>query len=260
MSGSPGEGTLVDLAGRRGRSLRRWGRRIVVTVLVLAGAAGALAAMWRVTAIRVEGTQRLSPETVLEEAGLSGGERMLLTRFGDVEERVEGLPAVREASVRRRLPGTIVIGVRERRPVTRLGGTERLVADPEGVVFEGGVEAPLPALVGWDGEARVGARLEPPGPSVLSAFSTFPDALRRSTARIELGGELTLILDGGTEVRFGRPVELAAKGAAAAAVLREAMGREGSLAYVDVRSPEAPVARDRESPAPEPGATSIPGP
>lgn len=260
MSRGPREGTLVDLSGRRGRSLGKWVRRIAVMVLVVAGAAGALAATWRVTAIRVEGAEHLSPEAVLGEAGLSGGERMLLTRFGEIEERVEGLPAVRRATVHRRLPSTIVISIRERRPVARLGGIEDLVADPEGVAFEGPSGTSLPALVGWDGEARGGARLEPPGPRVLSAFAAFPDELRAATTRIELGRELTLVLEDGTEVRFGRPVELEAKGAAASAVLRDAMGREAPLAYVDVRSPRAPVARDREPPPPETEETSTPGP
>lgn len=259
MPRSTGEGPLVDLAGRR-RSFRRWARRIAVGVAVLAGAAGALAGTWRVTSIRVEGAQRLSPEAVLERAGLSGGERMLLTRFGEVEGRVEELPAVREATVRRRLPSTIVIAVRERRPLVRLGGTERLVAGPEGVVFEVRSEVPLPILVGWEGEARAGARLGAPGPRVLSAVAGFPEALRERTMRIELGEDLTLVLDEGTEVRFGRATELGAKGAAAAAVLREAAGREASLAYVDVRSPRAPVARDREPSSPEPTGPTTPAP
>lgn len=260
MSRSGGEGALVDLSRRRRRSFGRWARRIAVVTLVLAGAVAALAATWRVTSIRVEGAERLPPETVLGEAGLAGGERMLLTRFGEVEERVEGLAAIRGATVRRRLPSTIVIVVRERQPLARLGGTERLVAGPEGIVFEVGSDVPLPALVGWEGEARAGARLGPPAPQLLSAFAGFPGVLTEATARIELGRELTIVLREGTEVRFGDPVQLEAKGAAAAAVLREGAGREGPLAYVDVRSPRAPVTREREVPTPEPGASPTPGP
>lgn len=257
MGAEGGEGALVDLSRRGRRRTRTWVRRMGVAAVLLGVGFVALGFVWRVGSIRVEGAERLAPETVLREARLSGGERILLTRLGVVERRVEGLPAIRDATVRRRLPSTVVITVREREPVARLGGTEDLYAGEDGVVFEARSSTPLPVLVGWKGDARPGARLAEPAGRVLSAFAGFPAILREGTMRIELGDQLTLAVGEETEIRFGEPVEVEAKGAAAAAVLREAGSRGEQPAYVDVRSPRAPVTRDRQ-PSPDPEGSPPP--
>jgi len=52
-----------------------------------------------------------------------------------VELYLERNPLVRQMHVRRRLPGTLVVEIRERDPLVRLGQRGNLVADREGFVF-----------------------------------------------------------------------------------------------------------------------------
>ncbi len=121
---------------RRQRRLLRplaWGALAVsvvllVTMLVHAGASdGTLATMreqlgaasqagLRVTDIRIEGRNN-TPEPLLRAAlGVSRGDAMLGFSVAAARARIESLSWVEHATVERRLPGTVVVQLTERRP------------------------------------------------------------------------------------------------------------------------------------------------
>jgi cell division protein FtsQ len=231
----------------------RW---ILIGVLAAVTVVAAAIYVLHVTAIEVVGASTLSPNDVLSASGLRGGERILWMRTGQVASRIESFPSVSTVDVQRRLPGTIVIRVTERTAAVTLG--RGLAADANGVVFAYPSSSRMPALVGWRGPARPGALLDGGSRAVLQALRDFPADLRRRVRRITLIGSVTMVLDDGTEVRFGQPDDLVAKARAATAVLASAAERHHVLAYVDVRAPTVPATRDRTPPTPSPGPSTHP--
>jgi cell division protein FtsQ len=233
----------------------RW---IVIGVLAATTIVAAAIYVLRVTSIEVVGTSALSPNDVLAASGLRGGERILWMRTGGIASHIERFPSVSAVDVQRKLPGTIVIRVTERAAAVVLG--HGLAADVNGVVFQYPRSTRIPELVGWRGPARPGALLDGGSRAVLQSLRDFPSELRRRVRRITLIGSVTMVLDDGTEVRFGQPDDLVAKARAAAAVLQSAAEHHHVFAYIDVRAPTVPAARDRipPTPQPSPGASTRP--
>ncbi|MCF8032087.1 MAG: FtsQ-type POTRA domain-containing protein [Desulfarculaceae bacterium] len=104
------------------RSLARtlaWG--LCVTLLVSAALLtgwGLLSTSRALTVHRAEvtGTDHLSRLDVLRAAEVGAHSNLLALPVGDIAQRVRSLPWVSEASVRRQLPGTVIIEVSERHP------------------------------------------------------------------------------------------------------------------------------------------------
>jgi cell division septal protein FtsQ len=240
-------------------------RTLILLVLILVGGLVLAVYALRVDRVSVEGLRRLPARTVVEASGVEPGDRILWIRMSSAERRVEQLPGVASATAERVLPGTVVIHVTERVPLARLDGAPELVVDASGSIFPAGEERVPALLYRWRGRPRPGSRVDERSRTVLRALRGFPPVFREWGRRIYVGPPVVLTLSGGTEIRFGAPTDLEAKAHTAAAVLKASKGVE--LAYIDVRSPTAPVSRRREpgsstSPAvsPSPGAASSPTP
>ena len=227
------------------RSRRAW----FMAGLALFGSLVAAVYLLRVESVRVRGASALSAREIIETSGLAPGQRILWLRLTAAERRVERMPAIADVVATRSLPSTVVLTVTERRPLARLDRAPHLVVDAEGLVFPAGQAGVPVVLYGWKGAARSGAKLDARSRAVLGEIPQFPAPLREQSRKIEIGEHLVITLGGGTEIRFGRPVDLLAKAAAAAAVLRAA---GEPVAYVDVRSPRVPVTRPRGALTPSP--------
>ena len=234
---------------RRVGVLREQGRRRLRVVLVglgaLAVAGGGFAAVHSpvldIDHVEVRGTHVVTEEEVRAAAAVDVGDALLLVDTAALERRIEAIPVVGDARVERRLPGTLRVRIDERVP----SGWVRVesgvvIVDGDGRVLETAAEAPgsLPELVGLVSVPAPGEQVEP------RAVATVPDELPVELAtrvqQVVLADDtVTLLLHDGPEVRLGPPSAVAAKGAAALAVLR-ALGAD-PVAYLDVRVPEAPV-------------------
>lgn len=225
-------------------------RRLVVATLfvLIAGVAYAVYTL-RVEQIRVTGVRTLDPRQVIEASGLTGGERILWIRLSSVARRIERLAAVDSVTAERLFPQTIVLRVRERVALARLDVRPALGVDAEGRVFPS-TDGSLPIVEGWRGPGRSGGLVDPASVRVLRAYAAFPERVRRAADRIVIGPPLSIVLNDGTEIRFGVHADLERKAQVADAVLAAEAGRE--LAYIDVRSPSVPVSRKREPPTPAP--------
>jgi cell division protein FtsQ len=229
--------------------LRRWRlrRTIVVASLVVLVVVLALierSALVGLEEVEVTGTSRLEPREVLEAADLALGTSTLRLRLGAVEDRVEGLALVREATARRLDPLTVRIEVTERRPSLNLRADDRrLLVDRDGIVLAEGQVEGLP-------EIRLPHAPPEPGeevaedPALANAHRTWRNIsgpLRAEVVRYDAAGsdELTLRLRSGVEVRFGRAERVDEKVRAVGAVLDDVA--EADIAVIDVRAPGAPV-------------------
>jgi len=229
---------------RRGR-LRRTITVAVLVVLVLVLVVVERSALVALEEVRVAGTERLDESDVLEAAGLELGSSTLRLNLRGAAGRVEDLALVRTASARRLDPLTVLIEVEERVPVlvaeSRRGA---VLVDREGVVFdEAGDEEGLPVVVVADRLPAVGDGVEV-SPGLANAHEVWrglSGPLRVEVVRYEATGpdELTLVLDDGVEVRFGRAERIDEKVRALGAVLEDLAATD--VAEIDVRAPSAPV-------------------
>jgi cell division protein FtsQ len=194
--------------------------------------------------VQVVGTDRLDPDEVRAAADLDLGTSTLRLGLGAAEERVTDLPLVQAADASRLDPLTVVIEVEERTPALVVrGGDQHVLLDRQGVLFaeeEADHLTPIdlegsPPPVGEDVTA------DPALANAFDAWRGLSGPLRAEVQRYEARGpdELSLRLDSGIEVRFGRADRVDEKVRALGAVLGD-IG-EAEVEVIDVRAPSAPV-------------------
>lgn len=249
-------------------------RRVTLSVLTLAVLAGAAwgvsrSPLFAVGEVRVTGLPGDRAAEVLQVAGVDTGGNLLDVDTAAVAERVESLPWVRAADVRR-LPGVVELRVRARVPaaVVRLAGATWTL-DADGWVMGGGgadglvlVDAPDAVL------PPVGERVSDPGiRNALAVHVALPERLRAMVDRYHAPSARGLRLhlagppvegDGppapGVWVRFGVAERVETKARVVELLLgqaREQAAQEGrpvpeghlppGIAELDVRAPDNPV-------------------
>lgn len=254
--GDEGPGPVIDerLAERRRevrRQRQRRRRRRTITVVTLLVVLGVLYAVERsplvgLEEIEVVGVDRLDEAEVRDAAGLELGTSTLRLRLGRVEERVEELPAVRDAQASRADPLTVRIEVTERVPVLEVrGGGATVLVDRDGMVLAEGGRDGLPQ-VRLDGAPPAPGEAVDADPALANAFNAWrwqTGPLRAQIVRFDAAGptDLTLQLADGPAVRFGRAArieEVEEKARALGAILEDV--GDTDVAVIDVRAPSAP--------------------
>ena len=245
---------------------RQAGRRRLKRLLVLV--AVALVALTSVTVlrspvldvdlVRVRGTQLTSAAAVEEAAGIRIGAPLLLADLGAAEDRIEALPWVADASVRRDLPSEVVVEIEERVPAAVVSiGRTRLLVDDHGRVLERGDPAKYPPAVPRNPafipvHAPSGGADLAPGAlvdsSLLPAVS-LAHRLRENPAgavtAVRLRPSLRLELAGGGHAELGDATDLDVKVEA----LRTVVARVDLTCArrLDLRVPTHPVLTRRDS-------------
>ncbi len=150
--------------------LRRVSRRLVrvAAVVMVATAPWWLQELeyFRVRRIEITGTRYVPPAAILSALALDST-TSIWARTGPVASRVRAHPQVRDAVIRRKLPGTLVIAVTENLPIA-------LVETPDGVIPVDRDAQPLPI---------------DPSQTPLD----LPLVARRDTAALRLLGDLLLV-------------------------------------------------------------------
>lgn len=240
------------IAVKREEGRRRLRVLVSVAAAVATGAAGWLltrSPLLDVDHVRVEGAVHVRPAAVVAAAGLRRGMAMTDVRDRAAAARVSRVPWVATAKVRRDWPGTVVITVRERKPVAtvRAVGGGWMLVDRTGR-FLAPVPTPVDALVAIEGTppaGRPGGRLAPPAMGALAVAAAIPPERVGQTRVVALLAdgtiELRLVPVGagpGGVVRFGPPDRIREKLVATYTVL-DNTDRRG-LAVLDVTVPDAP--------------------
>ncbi len=136
-------------------------RNVLAVICIIA----ALYAFLKITDVQIMGNVVYSQEEILSASGLRTGTPLLLTRTGAAKRAIESqLPAVDEARVVIRLPGTVVVDIREGTAVASLeteDGRYMLLSARGKVVGETVDPAAYVVVKGiLPKEAGVGKRLE----------------------------------------------------------------------------------------------------
>jgi cell division protein FtsQ len=193
--------------------------------------------------VRVTGARQESVRDVEAAAKLQRGDPLLFIDTGAVARRVEQLPWVERAVVKRDFPGTLTIAITDYVPssyVRRPDGRVVLIAS-NGRAVAISQNTPVVAI-----EIR-GVREVPAVGSVLAPAAAadvtrhLPGRLRALVSAIDVGDSFALDLRSGGEVRLGTLDHLRAKGLAALGVIDHLAG--APFEYIDVSAPQAPVSR-----------------
>ena len=242
--GAPGDRLYLARLVPSGRSL----------LAAFAIVAGIVAAYWGAFASGVFAVERVevlgAPAEVAREVLAATddvrGRSLVAVDADDVEGVVRALPSVAGVSIDRAFPNTLVVRIAPERAVAvaRRGHSSWLVTGAGKVIreIETGTELAFPRLWLTRGVAvRVGGTLPASYTPATKALAAAHDEKlpRRVKAVRATGGELTLVLRRGPEIRLGAATDLGLKVAVATAVFRLV---DRSTGYIDVSVPERPVA------------------
>ena len=242
------------LRQRRIEVRRQEGRRRLRRLLVALGVAALLALLWALTyssladvdRVVVQGAGHTTVADIRSAAAIGRGQPMAYLDTRGAARRIEALPWVASARVRRDLPGTVRITVVERVPVAASpldGGGWRLLDSeghalgdvsglPDGVLVMNGPDEPV-AIGQVAGEQQLAA---------IEATTVLPQPLKQHVGAVVWSedGIIDLQLAPAGTIRLGPPTDLPAKYLAALAVL-DKLGPDATIGVLDVRAPEAPV-------------------
>ena len=235
----------------------RPGLRALAIAGAVLGAALALYAVARESslfAVRTIEVSGASPEVAAEaRAALEGvdGRSLVALNAGDLERRLEHVPAVRSATVDRSFPYALTVHITPERAaaVYRDGARAWLLAASGRVLaaIEPDVRPRLPRI-------RLPLSVRPEPGEVLdvaaarTALAVLAELPRRFPVRVlyaevDTGGRVTVVVEDGLELRLGRPTLARRKLASASAVLRTLSPDERTeLGYLDLTVPERVVA------------------
>lgn len=120
----------------------------------------------------------LSREEVLQWTGVRGGDNLLALDLDRIKRDLELVPQIEEAALERRLPDTLRIFVRERRPVARVHGVR-----PE----QGRL---VPTTYFLDPQARVMPPVGADRPALQAALATLPVVSGLPSTTLRVGREV----------------------------------------------------------------------
>jgi cell division protein FtsQ len=215
----------------------------LATLRLRLGNAAAVAGL-RVTNVVIEGRAN-TPEPLLRAAiGVSRGDPILGFSLADARSRIETLTWVDHATVERRLPGTIVVKLDERRPFAVWQNQGKFVLiDREGqIVTNQDVSQfrDLPLVVGTGAPASAAA--------LIDALVARPGLQSRVVAAVRVGERRwNLRLNSGTDVLLPEGHEVAALDRLQQLQAQHAL-LDRPLQTVDLRLPDRLVIRPRPDP------------
>ena len=133
MSDSP---TLHKRRKKRNPKIR--GIILIGVVLVVALCGILLTAPGlKVSSVSCEGMIYLNKEEVLNAADIKTGKNIFLSNTGSAKRKIENLPLVKSAAVKREFPNKIVISIEERTPVAYFQyGSDGVIIDNEAIVVK----------------------------------------------------------------------------------------------------------------------------
>ncbi|HEX2117244.1 MAG TPA: FtsQ-type POTRA domain-containing protein [Alphaproteobacteria bacterium] len=224
----------------------------VRTSALVASAAAGL----KVQEIFIEGRGETPGQHVLDVLNVKRGTPILAFSPAAAKAELEQLPWVKEASVERRLPDTILVRIVERRPLALWQhGRQLVVIDHDGTEISGADPAKfagLPLVVGDDAPKHAN--------QLLALMALEPDLEKRVIAAIRVGARRwNLQMDAGEGVKVDVQLPEVNAGAAWARLAElERSNRllDRSVSVIDLRFPDRLIVRAvRETPPPAPPRT-----
>ena len=242
----------VDVRRIQGRRRLRWiGGALAAAVLVVVVVGLAHTPWFGAQAITVTGPHPHTPQgAIVDAAGLQHHPPLVSVDPGVVARRVEALPFIATARVRRHWPDGVQIAVTERVPVVQMAGPGPAwsLLDGHGRTLRvgpGRLPGPVVFIVhtatAGIPPAPVGRSLPPSAGPGLEVCRTLPPAFVGQVVSVTVAadGSISMALDSGINVLFGTDADRTAKYEDIATIL--AHGTLDATSTIDVTVPESPT-------------------
>ncbi|MFZ5899728.1 MAG: cell division protein FtsQ/DivIB [Bacillota bacterium] len=195
--------------------------------------------LFEVRCVTVLGNRMLAREEVVKTAGIPLGANIFRVQLGEAERRVETLTVVKEASLKRHLPGTIEISITERTPVALVEMKGQFWSvDSEGVPLrrEQLSTQELPLLTVGGGEKRLSGK-------GLRTISLLPPEVVREFSEVHVSKEQRVVaytLEG-FEIRLGEAQNPREQGLMLIEILQSVRKGGRAVSYIDLSDPRKAV-------------------
>jgi cell division protein FtsQ len=239
---------------RRRRAIMRRRFAVVVGVALAVGVlVWGLAMAWSapllpVNQVQISGTSRLTTESVLSSAAIPADATLPKLPKSQILDRLRANPWVAEASLSRTLPGTVKIAIVERTPAAEVdaGGAELWFVSSDGYWLarrsaEDTIAVPtirdVPGAVPLAGSMTSSKELK----NALAVITGLSPELRGRVKSVSASTEdkTALMLADKIEVFVGSAENIAKKDQ----LIRQILGKEKKLVYINVRVVERPTWR-----------------
>ena len=149
--------------------------------------------------VLVDGRVRTDRQALIDVLSVEIGAPILGVEIATVRARIGGLPWIRDATVERRRPDTLLVRIVERRPLAIWQNEGSIsVVDVDGQVIAGARPRDFPELL-----LVVGPDAPTMAAELLAVMARTPDLSTRVTAAVRVGGRRwNLKLDDGIEVQL----------------------------------------------------------
>lgn len=222
---------------------------LIVLIVIAAGAGGYYAATWPgfyPKRISVSGNRAVASSDILARAAIARAQNVWLQSTKNAERRVEMIPDVKTATIRRRLPADVTIDVLERKPyATVVTPDGRATVDSElRILDEPAPPAALPVFVVNRAEdLRPGRFLAAAALQKLRAdFERLRKvALPARSLQLDKYGGLVITLPDRIVVQFGEDADLEKKARLVDPILSQVGQQHRPIKALDLRAPSTPV-------------------
>jgi len=227
--------------------------------------------LFNIRTIDVTGNFMVSDTDIIDASGVSVGDNLLRAPVRDAVEQLELNPWVKDVKLKKLLPQRLLIEVTERVPMVLVStGTKNSILDREGFVIaeesttgdvalqsvtpdSGVTQEPqffsdLPIVEAFEQEDQVVGDIAQSDliRDAVLVLDSLDGGVKSRVETMVVGGEeeLRFYLSSGIEVYYGSSKELPKKNGALVRILADYASRGEAPIYVDVRTPDNPVARD----------------
>ena len=243
-----------------GRGRRRL--TLILVPLVVAALVGAFlwlrsSDVFTVQRVTVPATTRVSEAELRKATKPALGVSLMRVSVGAIEAALREVPYVRAAHVYRSFPHTLEVRLLEYQPQARVqvrDGSRWLVADDGRVLQKDRGDGDSLPLFVTEGAAEPVLGKDLAAPELVAALpmaasiggsATWTTTHPVDRIVVTSGGEVTIRLSGGAEVRMGKPTDLKQKLIVASEILDRYIREGKSPAYVDVRVLNRVVAKPK---------------
>jgi hypothetical protein len=212
----------------------------------------------KITSVKVRGTNLINSAALAKDVEFAVGRNILIISRRQIASRIAKWPEVKDVTIGRVLPRTLVVRVQERRPYMALtNGSSFWLADETGLPFHQVNRIPKSVpLATFPPEIRVrlGHRI---------THSDFSDVMRCIQAARAIGcpvhkisvdrtGNLCLNMGSEFYVKLGQPVEIREKLETVSKILTARPDIGEKALYIDVSCNERPVWKPKLGPVDQP--------
>jgi cell division protein FtsQ len=249
------------LKARTKRKRRRFNLFNFILLLTAAGGLvyGLLALpIWKIQEVAVSGAKMLSADEIRDLSGIPLSENLFLSSFTHARNNFNRIAAIESFHIFRIPPGTVLIRIKERKPVAVVVLKNRsALVDEKGYILNCNPNLTLnvpnitemPVISGLGTyEVMQGERIDAKTSRLISAIVLeLSSRLGSRRIQLELGGfeKISFLLDDILRVKIGRDEEVQRKMEVFKSLLPRITGRWAQVEYVDVRYPDNPVIKFR---------------